>query len=135
MFEWSYDGVNSSIPRNVGPECADFLTLQYRIIETFGVSIIIVYLIVTGYKSINLPKNVKYVNQDRTGRKILLFLMSLILGIEIGFKFNSRTVVYLLNPCHVTTAIQVCLILLKLIEKINCFFFYVFKLYYYSCIY
>lgn len=107
MFEWAYDGVNSSIPRNVGPECVNYLSNQHKIIETLVVSVITIYLLVKGYKTVSLPKNVKYVNQDRTGKKFLLCIMSLILGIEIGFKLTSRTMAYILNPCHITTAIQV----------------------------
>ncbi|XP_034949128.1 transmembrane protein 164 [Chelonus insularis] len=113
MFEWAYDGINGSIPRNIGPECAGYLSPRYRLFETLGVSVLIIYLFIKGFKSINLPKNVKYVNQDRTGKKALLIFMSLILGMEIGFKLTSRTFVYILNPCHITTAIQLYLLAAK----------------------
>ena len=33
--------------------------------------------------------------------------MSLMLGAEIGFKLATRQLIYILNPCHVTTAFQV----------------------------
>ncbi|KAH0564324.1 transmembrane protein 164 [Cotesia glomerata] len=113
MLEWAYDGVNSSIPRNRGPECVGYLSPTYRFIETLGVSMLTIYLIVKGLKSISLPKNVKYVNQDRTGKKVLLIIMSMVLGCEIGFKITSRTLVYILNPCHITTAIQLYLLAAK----------------------
>lgn len=109
MFEWAYEGVNSSIPRNVGPDCANYLTLKRRIIETLFISLFIIFFIAYGRKRATLPKNVSYAGQDRVGRRVLLIMMSLVLGMEIGFKFTSRTVIYLLNPCHITTAIQVCL--------------------------
>lgn len=41
------------------------------------------------------------------GKQVLLVLMTFVLGLEIGFKFASRTVIYLLNPCHITTIMQV----------------------------
>ncbi|XP_063972248.1 transmembrane protein 164 isoform X2 [Diachasmimorpha longicaudata] len=113
MLEWAYEGVNASIPRNVGPECAFYLPSKYKIIETLSVSVLIMYLVMKGYRSISVPKNVKYINEDPTGRKILLVAMTLILGIEIGFKFSSRTMVYLLNPCHITTAVQLYLLSAK----------------------
>lgn len=110
MFEWAYDGVNSSIPRNVGLECANYLTLRRRIIETLLISVFIISCIVWGLKRANLPKNQAYVCQDSVGRRVLLIMMTLVLGMEIGFKFTSRTVIYLLNPCHITTALQLYLL-------------------------
>lgn len=110
MFEWAYDGINGSIPRNVGPECANYLTLKRRIIETLFISVYIISCIIWGLKHVTLPKKLAYVGQDRVGRRVLLIIMSLVLGMEIGFKFTSRTVIYLLNPCHITTALQVRLI-------------------------
>ncbi|XP_011693356.1 PREDICTED: transmembrane protein 164 [Wasmannia auropunctata] len=110
MFEWAYDGVNSSIPRNVGPECANYLTLKRRIIETLFISVFIISFIVWGLKRVTLPRKLAYVGQDRVGRRVLLIVMSLVLGMEIGFKFTSRTVIYLLNPCHITTALQLYLL-------------------------
>lgn len=109
MFEWAYDGVNSSIPRNVGPECANYLSLKRRIIETLFISMFIISFIVWGLKRITLPKKLAYVGVDRVGKRVLMIMMSLVLGMEIGFKFTSRTVIYLLNPCHITTALQVSL--------------------------
>ncbi|XP_003397238.1 transmembrane protein 164 [Bombus terrestris] len=110
MFEWAYDGVNASIPRNVGPECAYYLSPKRRIIETLVISIFIITFLVWGYRRIKLPTKVSYVNHDCVGRRVLLIIMSLVLGMEIGFKFTSRTVVYILNPCHITTAVQLYLL-------------------------
>lgn len=41
------------------------------------------------------------------GKQVLLVLMTFVLGLELGFKFSSRTVIFLLNPCHITTIMQV----------------------------
>lgn len=41
------------------------------------------------------------------GKQVLLVTMTFILGLELGFKFASRTVIYVLNPCHITTIMQV----------------------------
>ncbi|CAL7939163.1 unnamed protein product [Xylocopa violacea] len=110
MFEWAYDGVNASIPRNVGPECANYISLKQRIIETVFASVLIIYLLIWGYKRMKLPTKVSYEDHDRLGKRILLIIMTLVLGIEIGFKFTSRTVVYILNPCHITTVVQLYLL-------------------------
>ena len=107
MLEWAYDGVNSSIPRNSGPECANYMSPKRRIIETFCVSIFIIFCLSWGYKRIKLPKPIPYINQDRVGKRILLIVMSLVLGMEIGFKLTSRTFIYFMNPCHIHTIAQV----------------------------
>lgn len=47
MFEWAYSGANRAVPRNVGPECAYFLSPQRQIIETIIVTAVCVYTIVS----------------------------------------------------------------------------------------
>lgn len=106
MMDWLYDGVNKTVARNAGPECANFLSLTWRFFESvivlFGASLLFRW----SYAKVALPEK-DYVRKERPGKVVLLVLMSIIWGMEIGYKFSSRTVIYLLNPCHVTTAIQV----------------------------
>lgn len=47
MFEWAYIGANKAVPRNVGPECAYFLSPQRQIIETLIVTSISIYVLVS----------------------------------------------------------------------------------------
>ncbi|XP_058804720.1 transmembrane protein 164 [Phymastichus coffea] len=110
MFEWAYSGVNASIPRNVGPECAAYLSKKRRIIETFLVSIYIIFLLIWSLKRMTLPKSVPYVQQIRKGKVFLLTTMCLVFGVEIGFKLSMKTFVYILNPCHVITIIEIYLL-------------------------
>lgn len=107
MFEWAYSGVDASVPGNGGPECANFISLGRRFIETILVLTVSLSMITWSYKNLSIPEGCSYVRKDRGGKRVLLIMMSLIWGIEIGFKLASQTVIYLLNPCHVTTAIQV----------------------------
>ncbi|XP_052862491.1 uncharacterized protein LOC128269152 [Anopheles cruzii] len=190
QFGWAYDGVNGSVPRNTGPECAEFLSAGRRLIE----SVITIPLCLLAIKwSVNRLKPITYrqLQADRTvtrplsgsnhnlhhlhhyqarhadpeprdlllphhrersfssasiasgtadeycchrccqtpagsvrgfgptgdgalapswGKQLLLVTMSLTLGVEIGFKFATRTVIYILNPCHITTVIQIYLL-------------------------
>ncbi|VVC86703.1 transmembrane protein 164 [Leptidea sinapis] len=110
MFEWAYSGANRAVPRNVGPECAYFLSTQRQIIETVIVVAVCIYIIVKTYPKLHIPEDAAYIKSDRGGKRLLVILLALLWGMEIGFKFASRTIIYLLNPCHVTTLIQIYLL-------------------------
>ncbi|KAJ8680975.1 hypothetical protein QAD02_016762 [Eretmocerus hayati] len=110
MFEWAYIGVNASIPRNVGPECASYLSPKRRVIETFFVSIYIVAIIIWSLRRISIPKLVPHTHHGRRGKIFLLTTMCLVFGVEIGFKLAGRTFVYILNPCHIITIAEIYLL-------------------------
>ncbi|KAJ9588436.1 hypothetical protein L9F63_018169 [Diploptera punctata] len=111
MFEWAYSGVNASMPGNGGPECAAFLSPTRRILETCVTLTVAVICIVWGYRNLSVIPEVCSCNQKNgTGKRVLLVVTSLMWGMEIGFKCASRTVIYLFNPCHVTTALQIYLL-------------------------
>ncbi|KAM3964678.1 transmembrane protein 164 [Aphomia sociella] len=110
MFEWAYSGANKAVPRNVGPECAYFLSPHRQIIETVIVTTICIYILIKTYPKLEIMQETNYIKSDRGGKRLLVILLALLWGMEIGFKFASRTVIYLLNPCHVTTLIQIYLL-------------------------
>nr|XP_053638069.1 transmembrane protein 164-like isoform X3 [Cherax quadricarinatus] len=110
VLDWSYGGVDPSIPGNGGPSCANFLSMHRRLFETFlGCAIPLVYFF-WGYSYITYPSSYKFVRKDRGGKRALLVLVSMVFGMEIGFKFATKQLIYLLNPCHITTAIQIYLL-------------------------
>jgi TMEM164 family len=134
---WAYDGVNPRIPRNTGPECANYLTSYRRTLETIVIMTICCSMVRWGCKHLqpipntcyhrlkaidggkhehnhsnkkSVNSKTTYVNEDEHNpafKRFLLVLMTFILGLEVGFKFTSRTVIYILNPCHITTLMQV----------------------------
>lgn len=173
-FDWAYDGVNKTVPRNAGPECRMYLTPRRMIIESIVVVTLCIIAIKYAWSNIIKKKSlpdynllvtsrratndlVKLYHQQTTttvisdnnshnngsssvpstttttttgggggsggitttttinhyyekvpaGKQILLVVMTLILGLELGFKFASRSVIYILNPCHIITMIQV----------------------------
>jgi len=97
---------------NGGPECATYLTPIQAIIETICVfvytSIFEIYY--PWIKSVcNYKPNLEL--RERFGRKLLLAGLCLIWGIEIGFKLSTRQLIFILNPCHMLTLIQLILLI------------------------
>lgn len=107
MLDWAHTGVNITVSGNGGPECTEFLSIPKRLLETVLVMCLIVPLMKWGFKNLSPLPASQLSTVDPFGKRLLLVLMALIFGIEIGFKFSSKTVIFLLNPCHITTALQV----------------------------
>lgn len=106
-----YGGVDFALPGNGGKECAAFLSSKQRLVETvvFELFTFLVFWKMLG--TVSIPKELpEYKEGTGVGKRFLLVLHCLIFGIEIGFKFATKQIIFLLNPCHVLTAIQVRLI-------------------------
>lgn len=111
MLDFTFKGVNLSVPSTGGPECANYLPMQRRAWETVFGLIFAVLLLWVGWKNLYpvlKPSPSQW--RDRLGRNILLLSMCLVIGCEIGFKLQAQSTIFLLNPCHVTTAIQIYLL-------------------------
>jgi len=109
---WLTGGIPMHIPGNGGPECVEFLTTKQRVVETVVWTLILSCLAVTGWRNKHSPTvEVNHARvPSRTGRRVIITTMGLIFGIEIGFKLASNQVIWLLNPCHVMTMIQLYLL-------------------------
>lgn len=110
VTDWAISGVDHNIEGNGGPECVKYLSADRRLYETVFASILALIYVYWGIRRIQVPTVPKVFKEDRGGRRSLLMLMCLVLGMEIGFKFSSKTVIYFLNPCHVVTVIQIFLL-------------------------
>nr|XP_002129750.1 transmembrane protein 164 [Ciona intestinalis] len=135
MLDWLYSGVDFTLDGNGGTECAQYLSLQHRVYETILVVFVSVVEIIVAIKYIRnkpLHKQVKdnfyalnvaktesngtaqkhvVVLQPRAALKsFLLVALCLAFGIEIGYKFATNQIIYLLNPCHVLTASMIFLL-------------------------
>ena len=103
-----YGGVDFSLPGNGGRECADYLTSEQRIVETAVYELFTVFVFWKMLDKVSIPRELPaYREGSGVGKRLLLVLLCLIFGIEIGFKFATKQVIFLLNPCHVVTAMQV----------------------------
>uniref|UniRef100_A0A8C2IDW9 Transmembrane protein 164 n=1 Tax=Cyprinus carpio TaxID=7962 RepID=A0A8C2IDW9_CYPCA len=116
LLDWMYGGVDPMFEGNGGPECAAFLSPRQRIFETLIIVFFSILEVVVAFKKINVPKEVRDVGkdgrrskEDTWGKNLLLVALCMTFGVEVGFKFATKTVIYLLNPCHVVTMVQVIL--------------------------
>ncbi|KAG7282740.1 hypothetical protein CRUP_017666 [Coryphaenoides rupestris] len=98
-----YGGVDPRFEGNGGPESAVVVLLS-------------VLEIALALRKIGAArKNFRFTGKDwsrrqgrrRLGKNLLLVSLCMTFGVEVGFKFATKTVIYLLNPCHVVTMVQV----------------------------
>lgn len=108
--DWLWGGVDTSLLGNGGEECAAFLSVEKKILEGIGVTVLMFLMMRWSYARLApLPPlgSAAYQVKYEPLKQFLLVTMCIVFGMEIGFKFASRSVIFLLNPCHVVTAIQV----------------------------
>lgn len=114
LLDWVYGGVDPKFEGNGGPECAAFLTLQQRTIESLIIVLVSLVEVGVALKKIGVSKDLSVIGKDHPkakedslGKNLLLVALCMTFGVEVGFKFATKTVIYLLNPCHVITMVQV----------------------------
>ena len=101
-----YGGIRPEIPGHGGEVCARYLTPRQLVGETLVTTVMMIVVGVLGWKTFTMPK-VFPKHQDLPSKRILLTFTCLLFGIETGYKICTRSLLYLLNPCHVITMIEV----------------------------
>ena len=110
-WSWATAGVTNETPRTMGPECENYMTNRRRWIEAVLFCIVFICVIKWASKRlepIHIPDAKELEKPHSTTRLILLLFMTYIFGIEMGFKLANRSVIFVLNPCHIQTVVQVC---------------------------
>ena len=115
IMDWFHEvfisGVDFDLAGNGGPECVDIISMQQRIAETFAAVVLALSLWMYGYRQLDhfqvpLPP-ARYPTYHTFTKRLLLVILCLVFGVEMGFKFATKTAIFVLNPCHVITIMQV----------------------------
>ncbi|XP_018787758.1 PREDICTED: transmembrane protein 164 [Bactrocera latifrons] len=115
-WSWAIAGVNDEIPRTAGLECINYMTNRRRWIESTILSAIFIYLICWAARRMDpiIMPPLKEINKPHSAiRLTLMLLMTFIFGVEMGFKFANKNMIYVLNPCHIQTLVQIYLLAAK----------------------
>ncbi|KAL5509680.1 hypothetical protein EMCRGX_G005084 [Ephydatia muelleri] len=108
-----YGGIQPNIPGNGGPDCVAFLSKGQLLFETLLGTALVVLFSLCGAKTYTLPAKVASAGKEPLFKKVLLVVLSVVFAIEIVYKVCSRQLLYLLNPCHVCTVLEIYLLLSK----------------------
>lgn len=90
-------------------------------------ALIAIIACIFAYKSYSLPGITQSPSTEPTTKKVLLILLCVVFGAEIGYKCAAKKALYLLNPCHVLTLMEVKVFnellksTLQLITIIHCY--------------
>lgn len=103
-----YGGVDFILFGNGGKECVEFLFLGQRVVEivVYEFFIILVFWKMLG-KVFVLEDLLVYREGSGVGKRFFLVVYCFVFGIEIGFKFVIKQVIFFFNFCYVIIVIQV----------------------------
>ena len=113
-----YGGIDFSVPGEGGPDCRDFLPPHQRLAESLVFGLASLLVIRQSWRTVRLEINNNQASdggggedrQYRAVRQVLLLLLAITFGLDLGFKLSTGQALWLLNPCHVLTVVQLLLL-------------------------
>ena len=100
-----YGGIKPKIPGHGGAKCIAYLSRSLMVTDTAIASVMMVIVLIYACKTYTLPQVIKDDGNPRF-KRLLLVLIAVLFGIELGYKICSRQMLYIMNPCHVITAVE-----------------------------
>nr|XP_016931133.1 transmembrane protein 164 isoform X1 [Drosophila suzukii]XP_016931134.1 transmembrane protein 164 isoform X1 [Drosophila suzukii]XP_036670221.1 transmembrane protein 164 isoform X1 [Drosophila suzukii]XP_036677785.1 LOW QUALITY PROTEIN: transmembrane protein 164-like [Drosophila suzukii] len=115
-WDWAVAGISDDIPRTTGPECINYMTDRRRWMETILLSTLFIFIMHRSWQRlqpIKLPPLPEIQKPHSPTRLFFLIALSMIFGIEMGFKLSGQSMIFALNPCHVQSCLQIFLLAAK----------------------
>lgn len=101
-----YGGIRANHTGHGGEDCASYLPWEMKMADTLLVVILMVPFSLLALKQYSAPCVSRKIEQTVT-QKVLVVLLSCILGIQIAYKICDHSLLYMLNPCHIMTVAEV----------------------------
>ncbi len=107
FFGLFYDGVLWDIPGEGGAACWSYLPVKQRALETVIYTVASILVLMWSMPKLKLPMDRQYKINRSTLFTGITVVHCLVFGAELGHKISSRSLIFIFNPCHMLTAIQV----------------------------
>ena len=108
--DWAIGGIDFEVEGNGGLSCRDHVGFNRRVCETLlGIGLpLCLFLWNRTQNNTEQERQKKEFHSHYSPLRIaLLVSMTFVFGIEVGFKFASKQLIWLFNPCHVTSLIDI----------------------------
>ena len=107
FLEALYGGIRpDEIPGHGGAKCVAYLSTRSKIADTCFTTVIMLVALRFALKKISLPSKPPP-EGNHFWKGPLLALLGIVCGLQIGYKISSGQLLYMLNPCHVITFVEV----------------------------